>query len=224
MTSSWLLQQRKKMSDVWANSNFGDPNNPMGGMEDYYITPGHTHECHPNYEAIPIGNPYGFMVCKKRKLPNGMDIDVAGSQFIDWAQYNGFHRFQADLYAPPWDSQGNPPLPRQISNPVGYYDRVIPYEKTFHRDDYIARETKFNGTGIKPNHTPNDMGNNVQPKCRYNEYGFDYTPTPPYKYDVQRLIQPYDLWRSEQKFKGMPEWQLNEIDKHYNKSSTMGVW
>lgn len=217
MTSSWLLQQRKKMVDVWNTDNFGNKDSPLGGVEDYYITPGHTHECHPNYTAIPIGNSYGFMICSKKTHPDGSSLDLPYKQ-PDLSKYNGFHRFQADLYAPPFDKNGNEPLPRQISNPDGYYDRVIPNEKEFHRDDYIARGIKFNGTGINPVHTPSIKG------CKYDEYGFDYTPNPPYKYDVQRLNQPYVLWRNEQKFKGISDAELDNFDKEYNKSSTMGVW
>lgn len=208
MTSSWLLQQRKKMG-VWNIDNFGNTNNSLGGWEDHYITPGHTHECHPDFEAIPIGNQYGFMVCKKRKHPDGTNLDLPYKP-IDPSIYNGYHKFQADLYAPCGE------LPRQISNPDYYYNRVIPNEEYFHQNDYIAREVKFNGTGINPIHTPGDR--------LYNEYGFDYTPLPPYKYDVQRLHQPYVLWRNEQKFKGVTDEELDEFDRKYNKSSSYGVW
>jgi hypothetical protein len=209
MTSSWLIQERKKMSDVWNIDRFGNPKDPLGGMEDHYITPGHTHECHPNYEAIPIGNPYGFLMCKKRTYPNGRPLDVPPVH-EDLSKYNGYHKFQADLYAPP-DS-----LPRQISNPDYYYNRVIPNEESFHRDDYIAREMGFNGTGIKMAHTPG-------PRV-YNEYCFDFTPLPPYKYDIQRLHQPYTVWRNEQAYKGVSEQALQKLDQEYFNSSTMGVW
>lgn len=208
MTSSWLLQQRKKMG-VWDIQNFGNPNNALGGWEDHYITPGHTHECHPDFEAIPIGNPYGFMVCKKRKHPDGTNLDLPYKP-TDLSLYNGYHKFQADMYSPCGV------LPRQISNPEYYYNRVIPNEIEFHKDDYIARGINYNGTGIKPVHTPGTR--------KYNEYGFDYTPIPPYKYDVQHLHQPYNVWRDEQKFKGMSEEQLDEIDKTYTDSSPYGFW
>jgi len=214
MTSSWMLQQRKKMVDVWNVDNFGSSKDPLGGWEDHYLTPGHTHECHPDYEAIPIGNPYGFMICKKKTHPNGTHLDLPYKP-TDYSKYNGYHKFQVDLYAPP-DKNGDGPLPRQISNPDYFYNRVIPNEEEFHRDDYIARNTLYNGTGIKPIHTPGPR--------RYSEYGFDFTPLPPYKYDIQRLQQPYILWRNQQKFKGVPDDVLDRFDQEYSHSSTMGVW
>lgn len=209
MTSSWQIAQRKKMANVWKIDNFGDSKNALGGWEDFYITPGHTHECHPSYEAVPIGNPYGFMVCKKKRHPDGTHLDLPYKP-VDPSIYNGYHKFQADMYKPCGE------LPRQISNPDYYYNRVIPNEDYFHRNDYIARGIKYNGTGINPVRTPGDR--------KFMEYGFDFTSTPPYKYDIQRLHQPYNLWRNEQSFKGVSQSSLDEMDRQYTQSNTMGVW
>ena len=202
MTSSWSLTQRKKMGSVWDVSNFGDPNNSLGGWEDYYITPGGTHECHPNYEAIPIGNPYGFMICSRRKYENGQGFDTPRDP-IDPSEFNGYHKFSADLYRPWRETE------IQITDPYNYYDRTTPNEALLHQTDYLARDIKFNATGVNPVHTPGPR--------KYHEYGYSYSPNPPYKYDVNRLHQGYPAWKETQIYHGLPQKTADRIDRQYDK-------
>lgn len=210
MTSSWLLKNRKLHAQRWGISNFGDPDNALGGWEDHYLIPGGTKECHPDYVAHPIGSPYGFMMCVKRKFPNGQGLD-AGPTMCPFqpADNNGMKKFTSDLYDPHKRTQS------QMYNPDNYYNRTTPNEEYLHRFDYLARPMWYDGTGVHPIHTPGPR--------RYNEYGFSYTTLPPYKYDVQRLQQPYPVWKREQEFQGrIPERQISEFDRT-TPSVTMGV-
>lgn len=199
------------MAAVWDISNFGDTNNSLGGWEDHYITDGASHECHPDYEAIPIGNPYGFMVCKKKKYPNGRGLDSAYDP-IDPSVYNGYNRYQADLYQP-WQE-----TPIQMTNPYNYYDRTVPNETFFHQRDYLSRETQYSGTGVRPIHTPGPR--------KYLEYGFAYgqRATPPYKYDVTQLHQRYPQWREIQIYHGASQAEMDELDKTYDQSVPVSTW
>ena len=184
MTSSWALTQRKRMGNVWS---FGFPESPLGGWEDHYIINGAVRECHPNYETIPIGNKYGFAVCVRRKGESGKTLDLpqTGLKPEDLSSFNGYHRFQADLYRP-WRKEAI-----QLYNPLDYYDRTTPNEKYLHREDYLARDIRYNGAGVEPMRTPGNR--------KYFEYGYSFAPDPPYKYDISRLEQPYPIWKNERK-------------------------
>ena len=209
MTSSWLLSKRKEMFDTWSISNFGDPDNSLGGWEDHYIINGAVRECRAGFKAIPIGNPYGFMICKRMKRPDGRSIDTVPDP-IDPSQFNGYNKFSPDLYRP-WRKTAI-----QMTNPTNYYDRTIPNSDYLHQRDYISRDTMYNATGIKPIHTPGPR--------KYVEYGFGFTPDPPYKYDIHRLNQAYPNWKREQKYHGMPEKVLNELDQTHLESVTGGTF
>lgn len=211
MTSSWALTKRKEMLEEWTVSNFGDPDNALGGWEDHYITPGHTHECHPDYEAVPIGNPYGFMVCRKKKYPDGRGLDAVHDP-IDPSRYNGYNKYMANLYEP-WQETAI-----QISNPDYYYNRTVPNEQFLHNHDYIARETQYSGTGIKPIHTPGPR--------KYREYGFsfDASNAPPKKYNVQFLHQRYPQWKELQIYHGASQEEMDNFDADYNNSVTASTW
>lgn len=208
MTSSWALSQRKKMG-VWDISNFGDPNNSLGGWEDHYIINGAVRECHPDFEAIPIGNPYGFMVCKRRKYPDGKGFDTVHNP-IDPSQFNGYNKYSADLYRPWRETQ------IQITDPYNYYDRTVPNEAFLHQFDYLARPIHYDGTGIKPVHTPGPR--------KYHEYGFAYSPNPPYKYDVTQLHQKYPVWKETQMYHGLSQEDADEIDQKFNDSVPSSTW
>ena len=197
------------MAAVWNVANFGDPNNSLGGWEDHYIIDGASRECHPDYEAIPIGNPYGFMICKKRKYPNGQGLDVVHDP-IDPSQFNGYNKYMADLYRP-WRK-----TEIQITDPYNYYDRTTPNEEFLHRNDYLARDIYFNGTGVKPVHTPGPR--------RYHEYGYAFTPEPPYKYNVQRLHQAYPVWKETQIYHGASQEEMDHLDKVYDLSVPASTW
>jgi len=252
MTSSWLLSQRKKQKSVWNIDNFSNPGNTLGGWEDHYITPGHTHECHPDYTAIPIGNPYGFMVCKRKtekKVCENCgfenDIPIKGTSVASSNQnrkclscqkildvvsnenlhkLNGYHKFSADLYRP-WQKEAI-----QITDPYSYYSRKTPNEQYLHANDYLSREIVYNSNGIDPIHTPGPR--------KYREYGFAFTPKiPPRKYDVQQLHQKYPYWEKEMLRNGdMTSGQIKNLSdnsqnvgapngkENIKNFSTIGTW
>lgn len=218
MTSSWCLVNRRRMQDAWKISNFGDPENALGGWEDHYIIDGANRECHPEFEAVPIGNPYGFMVCRRRKhmapsTPNGhkklRSLDVPADP-IDPSQFNGYHKYSADLYRPWMREQ------IQITDPYNYYDRTTPNEPLLHQRDYLARDIKYNGTGIHPIRTPGPR--------KYFEYGDSFTPLPPYKYDVTQLHQRYPIWKEEQIYHGLPQQSADYLDRVYNDAVPVSTW
>nr|QBK86390.1 MAG: uncharacterized protein LCMAC102_01850 [Marseillevirus LCMAC102] len=222
MTSSWALTKRKEMADVWNVSNFGNPENSLGGWEDHYIINGACRECHPDFEAIPIGNPYGFMVCKRRKFPvkpnnmidaskypDGMSLDVPHDP-IDPSQFNGYNKYMADMYRPWRTTQ------IQLSNPYNYYDRTTPNEALLHQKDYLAREIYYSGNGIKPVHTPGQR--------KYSEYGYSFTNSPPYKYDVTRLHQAYPVWKDTQIYHGDSQEEMDKFDQVYDESVPASTW
>lgn len=207
---------------VWDMKNFSDVNDGLGGWSDMYITDGATTECHPDYQAIPIGDPYGFMVCKKRKRPlgrpnglpgqattgTGIEVNIPMTMGPD-SDINGYHKFSADLYRPN-------KLPIQLQDPYAYNDRIIPDEQYYHRNDYIAREIQYSGDGIKPVHTPGPR--------RYFEYGYSYTDNPPPKYDVQRLEQPFPVWRDIQEYHGVSRETLEKLDRDYQDAIPSSTW
>jgi hypothetical protein len=208
MTSSWLLAQRKK-TPSWDISNFGDPNNSLGGWEDHYIVNGAVNECRAGFEAIPIGNPYGFMVCKKQKYKNGEGLDVIQNP-VDASKFNGHYRKVADLYDPTREA------PIQISNPVGYHNRKAPNQSYLHQFDYFEREMHYVGDGIKAFYP--------RGSTRYQDYGFAYSDDPPYKYDITQLVQKYPTWKAAQIHNGMSQEEADEIDRTFNNSVSSSTW
>lgn len=214
MTSSWMLKQRKLHADRWSISNFGDPNNALGGWEDHYMIPGGTKECHPDYVAHPIGGPYGFMICARKKFGNNEDMSI-GSSVCSFqpSDQNGYKRYSSNLY----DTRQK--TPTQLYNPDSYHDRRIPYEEYLHANDYLSRPLAYDGTGTRPIHTPPSTQGQ-----KYSEYGFSYTTSiAPAKYDVRRLHQAFPIWKAEQEFTGViPPAQLREYERTAP-SVTMGV-
>jgi len=185
MTSSLSLQKRKERPDLWT---FGDPEtSTLGGWEDHYITPGHTHECAPGFKATPIGNPYGFMVCTRINTEPQRPCNS-----IDYSSVNGYNRYSSDLYNPKKD------FPRQVYNPDYYSDRRTPNERILIQRDYLHLPIKFNATGITPIHTPTDSNTPYPPG--YFEYGYSSNTCPPYVYDVTRAVQAYPVWRNMQQY------------------------
>lgn len=229
MTSSLALKKRKEMCPIW---NFGYADSPLGGWEDHYITPGGTHECHPNYKAIPIGNPYGFMVCIKRRQPpqpkayiggnlpgenqngsshfeeNPQDGYSQGSSHLEENPQDGYHKYMVNLYDP------NIKEPIQPYNPYYMKDRRTPYQADLIREDYLDRDFKYNGTGIQPIHVPPGNGDQGQ---KYFEYGYSYIDKPPYKYDVSRLQQPYPVWKAEKEYLFGESKNLDKFSQIYDR-------
>jgi hypothetical protein len=207
MSSSWLIKKRKEMDKWWNINNFGTDKNALGGWEDSYIINGAIRECHPNYEAVPIGNPYGFMICRRRKDENGKGLDVP-SEEIHPSEFNGYNKYMADMYRPWRKTQ------IQTYNPTNYYDRTTPNQEELHLRDYLAREIQFNSTGIKPTHTPGPR--------KYYEYGYSFTNGPPFKYDITRLHQGYPSWRKDKLFHGIERKILQELDENFHDKNTHG--
>ncbi len=216
MTSSLALLRRRQMGNVWNIDKFSYPGeSPLGGWEDHYITNGATGECHPNYYAIPIGNPYGFMVCVKRKGYEGKTLDVPQRE-IDPSIFNGYNKYMADLYRP-WRKTAI-----QHFNPYYYFDRRTPHEAELIQNDHIRLPMKYNGTGVNPIRTPG----RPPEKTRFFEYGYSHTDErPPYKYDTTRQQQPYPVWKDEQEFHypqrqgvyGPPFPTLDKLDVTYDR-------
>lgn len=194
MTSSLLLTKRKQLGDIWNIRNFSRPGLPLGGWEDHYIINGATRVCSPDYYGIPIGNPYGFTVCVKKRDQEGRAANAPPKK-VDYSKYNGTHKFSADLYDPSKTEQ------TQLFNPYAYSDRrLVDNHEELIRDDYLRLPMKYNGIGIKP----------VRPVGyeKRKNFGFSYLKdNPPYKYDVTRLVQPYPVWKNEQE-------QLTPVSKN----------
>lgn len=190
MTSSWTLSKRKEMGDIWDFKRFSHPGqDSLGGWEDSYIINGGCRECSPGYYAIPIGNPYGFQMCVKRLGPAGKPVDIVQNP-VDPSKWNGYNRYTADLYRPWRKTQ------IQMYDPYRYSDRRMPNEAELIRNDMLRLPIKYNGTGVRPIHTPGKPPE----KTRYFEYGYSYDDKPPYKYDTTRLIQPYPVWKDTQEY------------------------
>lgn len=206
MSTSAEITQRKRMGDTW---KFGFPEDPLGGIESHYMNPSACHPCHPDYTSIPIGSPYGFEVCVKRKGSCGKTLDKTQEE-IDPSVWNGYHKYSADLYRPWRDTQ------IQMYNPYYYSDRRTPHQSELITDDYLHLPIKYNGNGINPIHTPGDT--------RFFEYGYSHTEIPPLKYDVQQLHQHYPIWKDEKIYHGASQEDMDEFDRRYQQKSMMGVW
>lgn len=219
MTSSFLLQERLKDPKTWT---FGLPDSVMGGQDDHYLRS--YGECHPDYMAIPIGNPTGVKVCVRR-------VDHCGRRFGETPlleaqskieQANGYYRGSVNLYDP------MATIPQQDWNPQYYSSRRIPWEQDLLRKDYLRWEIKYNGTGVNLLHSPHELRDKNKP---YYQYGYSYTPSdlegttwdprtatdprdnlPEPKYDVTRLHQPFTVWKDEQRYMGQNQ---NEYDESY---------
>ena len=225
MTSSWSLTQRKKNNHIWSIDNFGDRNNTLGGWEDHYIVNGAHRDCHPDFEAIPIGDPYGFMVCKRRtdeinKRKKIRESEATkGTKSIKGIE-NAYHVRSSDLYDPRNEK------PRQISNPDDYYSRDIKNGDYLRQNDYISRSIDYNGVGVISHHKlrvkNNVYGGNGNSHFRGQSNSIMY---PPYKYDVTHLNQKYPLWKKEQINGGyLTQEEADDFDQNYNESLTSSVW
>lgn len=219
MTSSWALSKRKERPDIWGVGNLTESvseNSPLGGWEDHYVTPGHTHECHPDFKAIPIGNPYGFMMCVRKKasqLNECRGYARIGGSVPDPQKLNGVVRFSNDLYDP------RRIQPRQDFNPTPIAQRqgldprraAIPNLQYLIENDYIYRPFNYNGTGIGPAFATEGTPNPNIPsppytrdgEGRFPSYAYSALRNPPYKFDITRLEQPYPVWREEKKRLGI---------------------
>jgi len=199
MSASSDLARRLKKRDILI-----DGSSPLGGWEDNYIIPGHTRECHPDFIATPIGdNPYGFLVCQRKKHETVMKPSPSGPQFYTSQSHN--------LY-----SDEPPSISHNGGQPRRLQDRRLPNQAHLQGADYYRSPIKYRGIGIeKINSVPGEFG--------YEENKYFYS-TPPPQYDVTHAVQPYLLWKREQLRHGhfSPQ-QLDILEKQnnfINKSST----
>jgi hypothetical protein len=188
MSSSFRLLQRRKQQNIFGQKTWyvGDPGRPLGGDEDHYIRS--FGDCVPGFEAYPIGNPEGVKLCVRRQGSSGCYLgDKLQVDNPHPSDYNGYNKYQADLYDPRKKTEV------QMYNPQRYGDRRTPFEPEFIQKDYLRLPIKFNGTGLNPTKTPNTDG------YKYYEYAYDRSPPPP-KYDVTRGIQPYPIWKARNEY------------------------
>jgi hypothetical protein len=182
MTSSFRLKKRYEQG-VW----------DLGPWNDTYIVPNGA--CWPGHLTTYIGNAGGVKVCRRVWHEN--------TEAPDLTEFNGYHKFSADLYRPWSKSQA------QMYNPDYYHDRRTKDERWLIEHDYLHLPINYDGIGMNPVHTPpgaSKIGD--QPK-KFLEYGYDSTPSAPLKYDVTRLRQAYPVWKDEQEFIGISHKDTN---------------
>ncbi len=192
MTSSSDLANRLKGRGI--NVNVDPRLSPLGGWEDNYITPGHTHECHPDFVATPIGNsPYGFLVCQRKRFEGGAAPVSQAANNEPGAPSskngNGFRVSQSyNLYedAPNALPGGN----RLGGQPFYFQDRRMPNQAHLQGADYPKDPIRYRGIGIERIETmPGDYG--------HIENKYFYSTAPP-RFDMTQAVQPFELWKREQ--------------------------
>ena len=165
MSSSFRLYKRRQDKAVWTIP---------GDSENHYVRP--FGECHPEYTALPIGNPDGVKICT-RSVPEIPFVPKADPQRTQ----NRYYKFASRLYDP-----ANP-QPVQMRNPSKYNDRFGPNRGIYLAKDYYRPEIKYDGIGGYP-----------QPTCADRalyEYGVSMIPNRP-GFEVTRLHQVASLWDS----------------------------
>ena len=197
MTSSFMIKERMKRPEIWAlpYGKFDESESVYHGQDLHYLRP--FGNCHPDFEEIPIGNPYGVKVCVRKNIKKEREFmeNVKEEQ----KTLQGYHRGSADLYDVTAEQ------PRQVSNPQAFCDRRIPNEKFLVKGDYLKWEVKYNTTGLESLHFPqpylngNEGPQDFRKQGPFYKYAYDMSNTiPPVKYDVTRLHQPYPIWKEEQ--------------------------
>jgi len=182
MTSSAGLQQRFRDRKIWAN---------IGPWYDTYVEP--FNECLPDYYAVPIGGPEGVKMCVRKRRPDGTDPKTADPR--DVKINNGYYKYSMRLYDLPASPDGLPhtnPYPIQASNPYPLEARRPVHQNYYYQRDYYRNGFNHDGTGILGTRTPGVR--------KYYETGYDLLPTPPPKFDITRLQQPYDIWKASQDY------------------------
>ncbi len=202
MTSSFVIKKIDEQRNLWT---YARPHATLGGMEDRYLrTEG---ECHPDFAAVPIGNPTGMKMCVRKPDACGNTIgdtqEAKQKQLIEGTQ--GYFRGSVDLY----DVYRMEPY--QQINPEAYATRRTPWEADLIRRDYLHKPINYGGSGINPVRTPHQK---LDANSPYWEYDFTFTPmedkltgrriatkfsenVPPPKYDINQLHQRYPVWKRE---------------------------
>lgn len=209
MTSTFVIKKIQQQRNLWT---YALPGATLGGMEDRYIRS--DGECHPDFAAVPIGNPTGTKMCVRKTDSCGNSIGdtmmAKSRQNIDETQ--GYFRGSVDLY----DVRAMEPY--QQINPDAYSSRHIPWEADLIRRDYLHRPINYGGTGINPTRIPHQKFDEDKP---YWSYDWTFTPVedpltgkriatsptqnvPPPKYDVTQLHQRYPIAKREAEYVGNP--------------------
>jgi hypothetical protein len=163
MSSSFRLFKRRQEKNLWTIP---------GPPEHHYIRP--FGECHPEYTALPIGQPDGVKICSRTapEIPYLPKPDPERTK-------NRYYKFSSRLYEP------ENPKPVQMLNPTAYDDRFGPHRGIYLAKDYYRSEVKYDGIGGYPLPTCTD-------RARY-EYGVSQIADRP-SYDVTRLHQLAPMW------------------------------
>ncbi len=221
MTASFKLRKRMEDAKTWS---FGaETPTSMSGMDNSYVRP--FGECHPDFYAIPIGQPWGVKMCVRRPMvPEAINM-VEEEQKEKGMRDRGYWRAAVNLYDPEAKE------PTQLWNPLKFQNRRIPYETELLEKDYIRGEIEYSGTGINPTTLPtNDRHARGKP---YYQYGYDFTPhsdvetgyrsatrqeqsVPPKRFDITRLNQPFDIWKRRQEIHGntcLDHWDKTHFDR-----------
>lgn len=173
MSSSFRLQKRKEEKKLWE----------FGPYYDHYIRD--IGNCHPDYEAHPIGHADGAKVCVRRPKEK---ID-----FLEYLQQfpQGYNRFCANLYDP------RKKVADQISDNWEYRWRRMPNEAYALQHDLYRIPIKYDSTGTEALYQTDRNG------YPYYLYGVDTLNKPKENYDVTRLHQLSSTWKfDESRFPG----------------------
>jgi hypothetical protein len=127
MTSSFRIKKMKE-SGIYT----------LGSIFDVHLK--QWGECHPDFEATPIGRPDGVKLCVRK-------YESVAPKTVPTTSYS---KCSPDLYNP-----GN--LPRQINNPYAYVDRRPPNDdwNIAHDITRLKTELKYDGIGFFPGDYPN---------------------------------------------------------------------
>ena len=144
MSSSFLLYKRRQEKDIWTIP---------GPEEAHYVRA--FGECHPEYTALPIGNPDGVKICIRSapEIPEspGPDPEITKSRY---------YKFASRLYEP-----ANPE-PVQMRNPTAYDDRFGPNRGFYLSEDYYRPAVKYDGIGGYPKPTAAPTASSRRRSCR----------------------------------------------------------
>jgi hypothetical protein len=211
MSGSADLYRRLKNRDIMINASDG-----LGGWSDNYITPGGTHECHPDFVATPIGDdPFGFLVCRRKQTDTTQTPKKP-------SKYNHILTDTSVTTNQVYDLYSNDPLkePRRTKlggQPLALQDRRLPYQAHYQGSDYYRDPILYRGIGIEKLNA--DIG---MLGYRENKYFFS---RPPPKMDITQAVQPYELWKREQlRMKNFTTNQMEDISNKNTYQNTVGTF
>jgi len=207
MTSTFIIKKLNEQTDLWS---YAAKNSTLGGLEDVYVRS--QGQCHPDFAAVPIGNPQGAKLCVRRPDHCGNSIGTSlheeAKQQIENSQ--GYYRGSVNLY------DVKQMTPTQQINPDRYSSRRIPWEGDLVRRDYLHRQINYGATGINPVRIPHELLDADKP---YWSYDMTFTPhedpltgkrvadklsdnVPPPKYDITQLHQRFPINMRENEYIG----------------------